>query len=59
MLGIEAREKPPIGLVPKHIHDWMRAIAIKEAIERYQEAGIPIQKEWLQEYYDITKNMIT
>lgn len=59
MDGCIIRNKPPIGLVPKYIHDYNRVRDIKEAIKRYQEFGSPVPTEWLVEYYELTKGMIT
>jgi len=42
-------EKPPLGLIPKHIWEEQRIWDIAEAIERYQKAGKEIPKEWLAE----------
>ena len=42
-------DTPPLGLVPKHVHQVMRLNDINEAIQRYLKAGmIPLQ-EWCEE----------
>lgn len=41
--------KPPLGLIPKHIHDTMRKKEILEAMQRYTDAGKAIPVEWLDE----------
>ncbi|WP_157645659.1 hypothetical protein [Burkholderia ubonensis] len=41
--------KPPLGLVPKYIHDERRMKEILGAIERYSDAGLPVPVEWVQE----------
>jgi len=40
---------PPIGLMPKAIHDTKRALSILEAIDRYATAAKPVPIEWVQE----------
>ena len=47
--------KPPLGLVPKHIHDNNRAIQIVEAIHRYLLEFKPVPEEWTRELYSICK----
>lgn len=41
--------KPPLGLIPKHIHDTKRKKEILEAMQRYTDAGKSIPVEWLDE----------
>ncbi|WP_156438063.1 hypothetical protein [Burkholderia sp. BDU5] len=41
--------KPPLGLVPKYIHDERRMKEILGAIERYSDASLPVPAEWVQE----------
>ena len=48
-------KKPPVGLMPKEIHDWKRIVEIVYAVERYAEAGIPIDKEWVVELKQLLK----
>jgi len=50
------KRKPPLGLVPKYVQDSNRAIAIVEAMQRYQKAGKPIPLEWAQELYDLVRD---
>ena len=45
-------EKPPLGIVPRHIHDEYRAREIIFALLRYLDAGKPIPREWLEELSD-------
>lgn len=42
-------KKPPIGIVPKSLHDFKRISEIVNAIERYAEAEMPVPKEWVEE----------
>lgn len=45
--------KPPIGLVPKYMHDQERLIEVLRAILRYVEAGFSISDDWIQECNDL------
>ncbi|MCC9023014.1 hypothetical protein [Bacillus nakamurai] len=42
--------KPPLGVIPKQLHDLYRFSELRNAIKRYidAECGIPI--EWVEEY---------
>ena len=50
-------KKPPLGLIPKHIHDEKvareRIKEIKEAIERYRQAGLVVSSEWIMEWEEL------
>ena len=52
-------KKPPIGLIPRKLHEEMirenRKTSIRGAISRYHKAGKPIPKEWIREYNDLVK----
>jgi hypothetical protein len=50
-------KKPPIGILPKHIHDEMRFIKIGEAIIRFVEARCQIPEEWIYEYNDLANRI--
>jgi len=43
------QSKPPLGLVPRWMHDSQRVGEILEALMRYNEAGKPFPQEWLDE----------
>jgi len=49
-------EKPPIGLVPRGIHEDQvsieRIYSITKAMKRYSDEGLPIPKEWIDELYN-------
>jgi hypothetical protein len=47
-------EKPPLGLMPKNIHNQRRILDILSAIERYVKADMPIMPEWLDELAELT-----
>jgi hypothetical protein len=44
------RDKPPIGIKPKFIHDEHRMQEIAEAIERFLKRGYEIPLAWIVEY---------
>jgi len=48
-------KKPPIGLIPKHIHAELRLREVKDAIIRYIDAGLPTPKAWSDEYEELIK----
>ena len=45
----ETVRKPPIGLMPKSIHNQRRAINILEAMKRYIYANKTIPTDWINE----------
>ena len=47
------REKPPLGLVPKRIHNAERRKEILAAMMRYAEEEKVIPLEWLGEYNEL------
>lgn len=44
---------PPIGLIPKFIHDENRLKDVIDAIERYCNAKLQIPYEWVEEYNEL------
>lgn len=47
--------KPPLGLTPREIWVAQRVQDIREAIQRYTEANMPIPQDWIEEYNDLVK----
>lgn len=45
--------KPPLGLMPKFIHDKKRIIEILDAMERYSYQRFPIPIEWIEELREL------
>ncbi|MDM8357486.1 hypothetical protein [Pandoraea communis] len=45
--------RPPLGLVPKAIHDERRARQILGAMQRYSDAGLPVPREWMDEFTEL------
>lgn len=43
-------DKPPIGIVPKYIHDERRLKDLVKAIKRYTEKNLFIDPKWFEEY---------
>jgi hypothetical protein len=50
------KEKPPLGLRPKHIANESRMVEIQEAVQRYMNARTPVPVEWIQEYNCLAHN---
>ena len=50
-IEFEERNKkfPPVGIMPKWRWDQIRAENLCEAINRYNQAGYPVPKEWVDE----------
>lgn len=46
-------KKPPIGIVPRRIHDDERKIAIFEAMKRYSLNDVAIPTEWIDELMEL------
>lgn len=49
--------KPPIGITPRWLLDEKREIELRQAIERYIEAGYSIPMEWYQEWDEIIERL--
>ena len=49
--------KPLIGITPRWLLDEKREIELRQAIERYIEAGYPIPMEWYQEWNEIIERL--
>lgn len=50
-------EKPPIGIKPRFIHDEQRFEELRQCIHRYLSAGLPINKDWIEEYNELSKKI--
>ena len=50
MKSEEKIKRPPLGLVPKYIHESKRHNEVCEAITRYYQEGLEIPIEWIEEY---------
>ncbi len=58
-MNTEAK-RPPLGLMPKNIHDTKRVLDILDAMERYASAGMPAPVAWvleLKELYPWRRNL--
>jgi ribosomal protein S27E len=49
------QSKPPLGIMPRRIHDSIRARELVNAIERYIDACKEIPIEWVEEYNELTE----
>lgn len=53
--------KPPIGLMPKKIHDekveMNRYIEVCSTIERYFNSDLKINIEWIEEYNELVERV--
>lgn len=43
----------PQGIIPRREHDQRRANEIHQAVNRYMDAGLPVPKEWFDEYNEL------
>lgn len=46
-------KKPPLGIIPKSIHQTERFSALCDAISRYWEAGFKIPIKWIEEHNEL------
>lgn len=53
--AVDEDEKPPLGLKPKYIHEYLRANDIILASARYVNAGKSIPREWLLELAELIR----
>ena len=47
---------PPLGIIPKYLHDEKRFNEIAKAIYNYSLQGLQIPIEWVQEYNELFKS---
>lgn len=53
LLRIRVQTVPPIGIMPRHIHEERRADELAKAIIRYANSGTPIPTEWVAEHNEL------
>ena len=46
-------DKPPIGIMPRRIHDLKRLRALQSVISRYLDADWEISLDWIAEYNEL------
>lgn len=46
-------KRPPLGLKPEFIHNEQRIAEIRDAIQRYLDAGEAIPISWIAEKYSL------
>lgn len=52
---MENNTKPPLGVMPRDLHDEARLRELLEAVLRYLDAKQKIDPEWIQEISDLLK----
>ena len=50
-------KKPPLGVMPRYVHDEMRRQDLIGAITRYINDGAMVPLEWVKEYNELTKRL--
>ena len=55
LLPTSTSKRPPLGLMPKKIHDEKRIESILEAMIRYTKEGKSIPPEWISELWSFYK----
>lgn len=51
------KDKLPLGILPRRIHDSQRLKGLKAAIIRYINAECEINQEWIEEYNELVKKV--
>lgn len=51
-------EMPPLGIMPRWLHEYERLSALADAMQRYIKAGYIIPQEWLEEFQYLCGRMI-
>lgn len=46
-------KEPPLGIMPKRLHDKHRKEELRQAIYRYLSEGLRINPEWIEEYNNL------
>ena len=54
---IKYDDKPPIGIMPRYIHNSNRMVEILDAMERYSKASKHIPGEWIDELRDLINSI--
>ena len=49
------KEKPPVGLMPKKLHDEARFQKVCRAISEYYNSGRKIPIKWVEEYNELVE----
>jgi len=51
-------KKPPIGIIPRFIHDENRLKDLRKTIKRYIKSYHKINQEWVSEYNELIEKLI-
>ena len=54
---MEAKNKPPMGIIPRKIHRQLRIEDLKGAINRYTLQTKLIPFEWVEEYNELIEEI--
>lgn len=46
-------KKPPLGVMPKYVHDQHRLSDLFQAVLRYMTSGSKIPQEWIEEINEL------
>jgi len=52
-------KKPPLGIMPKYLHDERRFKEIRDVIKSYADGYQYINPEWVTEYNELMKNIVS
>lgn len=44
------QQRPPLGIIPKWLHDEERREALQYVIQNNVASGLPVREEWVTEY---------
>lgn len=47
------KNKPPLGVMPRHVHEQLRIQDLTRAIQRYAMACRHIPNEWIEELKEL------
>lgn len=53
----QEKERPPLGVYPRFLHDEKRMEHIAEAIERFTAVGKAVPLEWIEEYDELAERV--
>lgn len=51
--ALETSNKPPIGVMPRNLHDEVRQKALASAITHYVKDGRKVNQEWIDEFNEL------
>lgn len=54
----ESKIKPPLGVIPRKMHDLERYCDLRQAIYRYLCADLQINPAWVEEYNELVRRRL-